>query len=376
MDGAAVLYASDSALDELGLTAKGDLFALRAFCQKKKKLLEQIFSKRKKKSSSVGARSNSSEKENVKTRKVLLGWLHYKPEKRKYVMIRTPDGGGTRDVDLPHDSTKEDIVEYAVGMFFEGGSSKFGAAENMEFNLGNFKCEQISDVAYSDGTTKPFTLSGYFEATKLKKARLYLMSTLSDPVGETKRARTSSSGDDDDNDDLSKPTFSDGNADKTMKEGGKDKESRKLNSLQAIKAVNIPQLPDPRSDNDSVIVTFEDCDTSLHSRRFLKQEKVIAVYRWIGTLKPMPWFVLYFEDQEDHIPPTQSVTVLEHRLVHVSERRKPVAISDDPEVIFKGFAFSGQQENAERTEDLANSPVHLFQVEDNPPSNIMDSFSR
>ena len=38
---------------------------------------------------------------------------------------------------------------------------------------------------------------------------------------KTKRARTSSSGDDDD--DLSKPTFSGGNTDKTMKEGGKDK---------------------------------------------------------------------------------------------------------------------------------------------------------
>lgn len=32
-------------------------------------------------------------------------------------------------------STKEDIVEYAVRMFFEGGSSKFGDAENMEFKL-------------------------------------------------------------------------------------------------------------------------------------------------------------------------------------------------------------------------------------------------
>ena len=40
---------------------------------------------------------------------------------------------------------------------------------------------------------------------------------------KTKRARTSSSGDDDDDDDLSKPTFSGGNTDKTMKEGGKDK---------------------------------------------------------------------------------------------------------------------------------------------------------
>ena len=78
----------------------------------------------------------------------------------------------------------------------------------------------------------------------------------------------------------------------------------------------------------------------------VETKKVIAVYRWIGTLKPMPWFVLYSEDQEDHITPTQCVTVLEHRLVHVPERRKPVAISDDPEVIFKGFAFSGQQQNA------------------------------
>ena len=34
-------------------------------------------------------------------------------------------------------------MEYAVSMLFEGGSSKFGAAESMEFNLGNFKCEQI-----------------------------------------------------------------------------------------------------------------------------------------------------------------------------------------------------------------------------------------
>ena len=99
------------------------------------------------------------------------------------------------------------------------------------------------------------------------------MSTLNDPVGETKRARTSFSGeDDDDDDDLSKPTFSDGNTDKTMKEGGKDKESRKLNSLQAIKAVNIPQLPDPRSNNDSVIVTFEDCDKSLHCRLLLDRD--------------------------------------------------------------------------------------------------------
>ena len=35
MDGVAVMYASDSALQEFGRKAKGDLYASKAFCQKK-----------------------------------------------------------------------------------------------------------------------------------------------------------------------------------------------------------------------------------------------------------------------------------------------------------------------------------------------------
>ena len=62
-------------------------------------------------------------------------------------------------------------MEYAVRIFFEGVSSKFGDAENMEFKLEglNVNRYQISDVAYSDGTTKPFTLLGYFEATNWRR---------------------------------------------------------------------------------------------------------------------------------------------------------------------------------------------------------------
>ena len=108
----------------------------------------------------------------------------------------------------------------------------------------------------------------------------------------------------------------------------------------------------------------------------MKKEKVLAVYHWIGTLKPMPWFVLYLEDQDDHISPHHSVTILHHKLVRVAERRKPVAVSDDPEVTFKGFAFSGQQQHSVMPEDLPNSPLALFQVEEKPPSNILGSDSR
>lgn len=52
--------------------------------------------------------------------------------------------------------------------FFEGGRSKFGAAQDKEFDMGNLKCKQPSDLSCSDDRNKPFTLSGYFEATKLK----------------------------------------------------------------------------------------------------------------------------------------------------------------------------------------------------------------
>ena len=108
----------------------------------------------------------------------------------------------------------------------------------------------------------------------------------------------------------------------------------------------------------------------LHTKKFTKEEKAIAVYDWVGRLQPMPWFVLYFEDQNEYIPPTDFVTVMEHRLVHAVERSQPVAISDDPEVTFKGFAVSGKQDDG-RTEDLPASPVTLFEVQDKPPSNFM-----
>ena len=372
MDGVAVMYASDTAWQEFNLTVKGDLYALKALCEKKingksvvekeplrNKLLQQLLNKRRKKLSLLDSSSKAVEGK-IKTRKFILGWLHFRAEKGKYFMVRTPDGSGTRDVELPHDSAKEDIIDYATGMFFVGGSSKFGAAEHMEFDLGNFRCEKISDITYVDGSTKDFTLARYFEATKLTKARLYLMSMLKDPVGEIKRPRTSSSADDSGEEDLMKATFSVDNSEK-------DKEIKVPSRLETGKPVNVPH---GAGDESAVIVTFEDHAKQLHTKKFTKEEKAIAVYDWVGRLQPMPWFVLYFEDQNEYIPPTDSVTVMEHRLVHAVERSQPVAISDDPEVTFKGFAVSGKQDDG-RTENLPASPVALFEVQDKPPSNFM-----
>ena len=92
MDGMAVMYASDTALQEFGLTAKGDLYALKAFCEKKincksvvekeplrNKLLQQLLNKRRKKISLLGSSSKAVEGK-IKTRKFILGWLHFRAE--------------------------------------------------------------------------------------------------------------------------------------------------------------------------------------------------------------------------------------------------------------------------------------------------------
>lgn len=230
MDAAAISFACDDDLQELGISAKGDLYALRAFCKKepskpndaqrenlKKKLLDQLFSKRRRKRghgesqlnqprmSGTGA-GNGDEK--LKTRKFQLGWLHFREEKKRYGMVRTSDGGGTRDVDLPFDSTKDDVITFGNNFFFENGMSKFGLADAMDFDLGNFKCERITSLSFQDGSTQPFTLSGYFEASRLKRARLYIMSRLKEDATVTPRPLSSQSSSSDES--LLTPAFSSG----------------------------------------------------------------------------------------------------------------------------------------------------------------------
>ena len=53
-------------------------------------------------------------------------------------------GGGTRDVSIPIDSTKDDILKEMLDIFFPCGNSVFGNASIMKFNLGNFKGDKSS----------------------------------------------------------------------------------------------------------------------------------------------------------------------------------------------------------------------------------------
>ena len=86
-----------------------------------------------------------------------------------------------------------------------------------------------------------------------------------------------------------KATFSDDKSEK-------DKEIKAPPRLETAKSVNVPH---GAGDESAVIVTFEDHDKQLHTKKFTKEEKAITVYDWVGRLQPMPWFVLCFEDQNE-----------------------------------------------------------------------------
>lgn len=196
MDERAISVASDENLRQLGIVAQGDILALRAFAtgqlnktpsadrkedqedsreQRKKMLIEKLVFGRKK----VGGRDSGSSKEKkakvmeaplpkVKTRKVKLAWQHFNQETERYVMVRESTGGGQREMSISVSADYTEILNLLIDLFFPNGKSSRGPSYDMEFYLGNFSCEVVSE--------DDFTLGNYINTNKLSKPRLYLLS--------------------------------------------------------------------------------------------------------------------------------------------------------------------------------------------------------
>ena len=185
MDKRAILLASDDFLKDMGIVAKGDILALRAFAEshqsveetreKRKMLLVEKLLGRKKRngtnSSTTGKRSKVTSESlpatKVKIRKVRMAWQHLNPESKRYVMVRESTGGGHREMALPCDIGYSEMISTIINLFFPNGESSRGQATEMDFHLGNFKCEAIDEC---------FTLSNYIANNKLTRPRIYLMS--------------------------------------------------------------------------------------------------------------------------------------------------------------------------------------------------------
>ena len=152
MDISAVAHASDDFLLQLGLEQAGDRLSLKAFCarecetsdksgegkefkEKKRTLLESSLRKKGKKPKTAG--DISSKKAVEKSRKIELGWKHFKSHAQAFVFVPLAKGGGTRTISMPATSNRLDLIQEGKALFFPKGESIFGRVEDMSFSLAN-----------------------------------------------------------------------------------------------------------------------------------------------------------------------------------------------------------------------------------------------
>ena len=155
--------------------------------------IEKNAKKRKASCSLTSRMGKGPSKKPVATRKVYAGWQHYDPRQKRYMSVCLVNGGGMHNVDIPVDATKAEIIKQLKAVFSPDGTCMLGKTYEMQFNLGNFKCKEVSE--------EDFTLSGYIQRNRLSKCRLYILTRLyedmiwsdSDPEEDLERSVSSMS---------------------------------------------------------------------------------------------------------------------------------------------------------------------------------------
>ena len=119
-----------------------------------------------------------------KTKKIELGWLHEYGCLTK--QVRSPNGGGTRTLEIQLDCKIGDIMPVAQEVFFPGGHSKKGAITDFCFHIADQTHTKL-DMAQ--------TFRELFENTKLKHLRLYMVTRQAQMVQEGKETKVDDSED-------------------------------------------------------------------------------------------------------------------------------------------------------------------------------------
>ena len=103
-------------------------------------------------------------------RKIQLGWPHFDENKQNFVSVRLINGSGTRDVNVPINSTKDDIVKLCMELFFPNGHSEFaGDATALDFRLVNSTSPFLGRL-----TTRLWSRFLYQSRRRLGKCQMFI----------------------------------------------------------------------------------------------------------------------------------------------------------------------------------------------------------
>ena len=123
--------------------------------------------------------------------------MSYDASKNKYKRVSLVKGGGTRKVDLPVDFNRDDVIKYAIKLFFPEDE----CTSDVSYDLANFKQEPVSKLVDTLGAKHDFTIQKYCELCKTHQFNLYLLVKENPIVVEDEELR------DDDSADLLIPVF-------------------------------------------------------------------------------------------------------------------------------------------------------------------------
>ena len=163
MDKEAINSSSDDVLRELGLSAKGDLLALRVFCLKVEIANETSENNENRlRELKYAIRNNGrvskprASKFSNKARTVQLVRKHFNSTGKCYKSIKPRDGGGTRSLKTNKNATKKEFLESAKQLFF-------GFEFNLRLEPATFSEEITNDKIEIDGIQYPFSLKRYLD---------------------------------------------------------------------------------------------------------------------------------------------------------------------------------------------------------------------
>ena len=386
MDILAVLNANDDVLKDMGLTTAGDRLSLHGFCSKAQekqqkeereskrgRLLEAFLSSKKDRSSKLMTASDNQqqkkrlEKEKNKSKRIQVGWKHFREEVEDYVLVPLSKGGGSRYATMLLSSNRIDVMKLCKSIFFPNGESHYGRTEDMVFAIGNFRNEQMGVSMKVNGREEPFNIGNYMEAFKLKDVRLYLLSKkvtsssdesddglppmMSHDPTTSERACTAGTSTEDRQDDSkgligtteqreSLKREQDTEFELSLKADRQKRISLEMANAEAehkkrvIEARAARVLEEPKT--DYVTVRVRHPTMGVCSRRFPSKSQVAAVYDWAGSLTPDIVNFTLCDPLGTPLPPSSE---LEDRctMVMATATHTPSLSESDDEIQFMGF---------------------------------------
>jgi len=154
MDISAVLSANDDVLKDMGLSTAGDRLSLRGFCttsqedmqknkekeSKRKRLLDAFLSSKKDKSKKLETSGKQEqkkklEKEKKKSKRVQIGWKHFRAEDQIYAQVPLAKGGGSRCETMPLSSNSVNKNN------FVGSNMKFYSKYIKQMTINCWMCD-------------------------------------------------------------------------------------------------------------------------------------------------------------------------------------------------------------------------------------------